>query len=60
MAVEAKVLLRASQPDAGQSNICTLCSMWLVIEDKVEFADDGWMLLRNVELIFIPRHSVLP
>uniref|UniRef100_A0A0D9ZXC6 Uncharacterized protein n=1 Tax=Oryza glumipatula TaxID=40148 RepID=A0A0D9ZXC6_9ORYZ len=22
--------------------------------------DDGWMLLRNVELIFIPRHYVLP
>uniref|UniRef100_A0A0D3G5Z8 Uncharacterized protein n=1 Tax=Oryza barthii TaxID=65489 RepID=A0A0D3G5Z8_9ORYZ len=42
----------------------TLTSKELAVEDRVEFAGDGsydgWMLLRNVELIFIPPHYVFP
>uniref|UniRef100_A0A0E0Q768 Uncharacterized protein n=1 Tax=Oryza rufipogon TaxID=4529 RepID=A0A0E0Q768_ORYRU len=47
----------------NKSYIYTSCSMSLATEDRVESAgdgDDGWLLLRNVELISIPHRYILP
>uniref|UniRef100_A0A0E0J409 Uncharacterized protein n=1 Tax=Oryza nivara TaxID=4536 RepID=A0A0E0J409_ORYNI len=37
--------------------------MWMAAEDRVESTgdgDDGWLLLRNVELISRPHRYILP